>query len=365
MDFLVKGIRIGYEEHHKLYAYQWEPRNLILHLFCCGKSGSAMRVIGATAYEQLPELRSAGFMAPLLARADDVHYLSLLESEDSKKELVSFFLIWGLSCSAVLPALVALSKNLADSRDGDSITYAFVHGRLFPELFVQFSVSLGTEPTSCVIVELCFSQMKNQSQSNQTAASRTEDLKFIFNVLREDKTERRELVANTKSGAHRHNHTKEQLQLQAKQCCELVQERYSKDAMIDISGRRYFQGTLKATDKITANRASQVKASKKSARANSNQVTQGERDATHAAILASPMAVQVEQAAVRAITKRQRVFAVVMEEQVTGQVNGAAAFWNGMGGGVADFRRESANLMPLVAYVMSTRLTHVTKLVNT
>ena len=71
-------------------------------------------------------------MTPLLARADDAHYLKLLGSEDLKKELVSFFFHWGLHFPAVLPALVALSKNVADSRDGDSITDAFVHGRLFP-----------------------------------------------------------------------------------------------------------------------------------------------------------------------------------------------------------------------------------------
>ena len=365
MGFLVKGIRTGYEEHLKLYAYQSEPRNLILHLFCRGKSGSAMRVIAATACERLPELRDKGFMAPLLTRADDVHYLSLLESEDSKRELVSFFQHWGLHCPIVLPALVSLSKNLAESRDGDTITDAFVHGRRFPELFNQFSASLGTEPTSCVIVELCFSQMKNQSQSNQTAASRTEDLKFIFNVLREDKTERRVLVASTKSGANRHNHTKEQLQLQAKQGRELTQERYSSDAMKLISGRRNFIGALTAADQITANRASQVKASKKSARAKSNEVTQAERDATQAAIFALPLTVQLDRAAVLAITQSQRLFAVAMEEQVAGQVNGSAVFWNKIKGGVHAFRRESVNLMPLIGFAMLTHLPHVTRLENT
>ena len=365
MGFLVKGILIGYEEHCKLYAYQSEPRCLILHLFCRGKSGSAMRAIAATACEQLPELRDKGFMTPLLARADDAHYLKLLGSEDSKKELVSFFLHWGLHFPAVLPALVALSENVADSRDGDSITDAFVHGRLFPELFNQFSVSLGTVPSSCVIVELCFSQMKNQSQSNQTAASRTEDLKFIFNVLRENKDERRVLVASTTSGAYRHNHTKGQLQLQAQQGRELTRERYSPDGMKHISGRRKFIGRLKAADKVTANRASQVKASKKSARPRQIEVTQAERDATQAAILASPLAVQLERAAVLAITQSQRIFAVVMDEQVTGQVNGSAVFWNSMKGGVRAFRHESTSLMPLIGVAMLTRLRHVTRLDDT
>jgi hypothetical protein len=121
--------------------------------------------------------------------------------------------------------------------------------------------------------------MKNQSQSNQTAASMTEDLKFILNMLRENKDERRVLVASTTSGAYRNNHTKGQLQLQAQQGQELTRERYSPDGMKHISGRRKFIGRLKAADKVTANRASQVKASKKSARPRQIEVTQAERDA--------------------------------------------------------------------------------------
>ena len=45
--FLKKGIGLGCKEHLKLYAYQSEPKFLILHLFCCGKSGSCMLVIPA------------------------------------------------------------------------------------------------------------------------------------------------------------------------------------------------------------------------------------------------------------------------------------------------------------------------------
>ena len=50
---------------------------------------------------------------------------------------------------------------------------------------------------------------------------------------------------------------------------------------------------------------------------------------------------------------------------MTGQVNGSAVFWNKLKGGVLAFRRESANLMPLIAYVMLTRLSHVTRLDDT
>ena len=47
LGFLKKGIALGRKEHLKLYAYQSEPKFLILHLFCCGKSGSCMLVIPA------------------------------------------------------------------------------------------------------------------------------------------------------------------------------------------------------------------------------------------------------------------------------------------------------------------------------
>ena len=54
LGFLKKGIKLGHKEHCKLYAYQSEPKFLVLHLICCGKSGSCMRVIAMVLSERLP-----------------------------------------------------------------------------------------------------------------------------------------------------------------------------------------------------------------------------------------------------------------------------------------------------------------------
>jgi len=45
MCFLWNGVIAGHEDFLKLYCYQEQPKFLVLHLFCCGRSGSAMRAI--------------------------------------------------------------------------------------------------------------------------------------------------------------------------------------------------------------------------------------------------------------------------------------------------------------------------------
>ena len=102
---------------------------------------------------------------------------------EAKAELVDYCLHWGLDNPEVLSDLVALSKNLADTREGDSSTYEFVHGRAHKALFSHFSFSLAALATTCVIVELLFSQMKNVQLANETSESVDELLMLIFNVL--------------------------------------------------------------------------------------------------------------------------------------------------------------------------------------
>ena len=65
LGFLGKGIAAGYLEHLGLYAHQSGPKFLVLHLFCCGKSGSCMRCIAAVLSERLPCFRDRGYLAPV------------------------------------------------------------------------------------------------------------------------------------------------------------------------------------------------------------------------------------------------------------------------------------------------------------
>lgn len=346
LGFLDKGIAAGYQEHLKLYDYQSEPKFLFLHLFCCGKSGSCMRCIAAVLSERLLGFRDKGFSAPVAGRADDRWYADKLSTEGAKDELVSFALHWGLDSPDVLPDLVALSWNLADTRDGDIITYEFVHGRAHKTLFSHFCFSLAALATTCVIVELLFSQMKNVQMANESSESVDQELMFIFNVLGDGRKLRREMLAHTKSGNGRHVHTKEQIVVLCKQALAIA-ERYSPAAMEGIRGRRSFAGSLAAADKKTALRGARVKNEKMDARKTSDP-TPADWDASEAATRAMPLAVQVEEATLLAIVQRQRIFAVVMEEKITGQVNGEAMFWAKIKGGVKPYLAEVRKLLPLV-----------------
>jgi hypothetical protein len=352
MVFLVKGIQLGHAEYKKLYAYQVQPWFLINHIFCRGKSGSAARAIMAVMSERLDAFKDQGFLTPLAERVDDCFYVNLLRSAEAKDEVVAFCLHWGLDEPSVLPDLVALTKNLAGSREGDVETCEFVHGRKHVALFQLVSCTIGPLATTCVIVELLFSQMKNTQRANETSESTDDELKFIFNVLRDGRQHRRDLLAHTKGGSERHLHTKEQIMMMCTQALALL-PRYSLEAMNGIGGRRTFIGALKAADKITAERGAAVKNAKKTARSRANDRTTAEWDDAQAVSTALPLSVQRDQASMLAITQRQRIFAVAMEEKILSQVNNEGTFWSKLKGGVDGVKREVKMLLPLVGSTLA------------
>ena len=301
-----------------LYAYQWEPKFCVLHLFCCGKSGSCMRALAAVLSKHWLAFDEAGFLPLQPGRADDSRYAAALAGEDAESECVKFAFHWGFDNPNILGDLVALSCNVESSRAEDSFTYEFAHGRALPGLCEHFNFSLASLPTTCVKVELLFSQMKNVQEANETSESVDQELLLIFNVLHDDRQLRREMLDHTNSGGGRHLYTREQI---AKLCDQVLAllPRYAWANMKHIGGRRTFQGALAAKDKETAQRCAVTKNEKRAARKTTD-LTPEQWAAAEAAELAEEHSVQASAAVLEAITMRQRVFAVVMEEKAKGQL---------------------------------------------
>ncbi len=228
------------------------------------------------------------------------------------------------------------------------MTYEFVHGRSHKALFSHLCVSLALLATTCVIVELLFSQMKIMQMANQTSSSVDDELMFIFNVLGELRKSRREMLGHTNGeGSSRHLHTKQQIVELCEQALAML-ERYSPQAMAASSpSKRSCVGLHRDKGMVTAKLCAASKSARRDARRalpRSNQ----DWDAAEAAAHAAPHAVQVEAAALMSITRRQRVFAVVMEEKIRGQANGESVFWSKLKGGARGFRQELGVLLPLV-----------------
>ena len=76
--------------------------------------------------------------------------------------------------------------------------------------------------------------------------------------------------------------------------------------------------------------------------------TAGDLSARREAARAAPLAVEAAAAAIQAIAPRQRIFVVVMEEKISGQVNGEAVFWSKVPGGVSGLKAEVKTMLPLV-----------------
>lgn len=145
-----------------------------------------------------------------------------------------------------------LSKNMEGSRDGDKVTYEFVHGRTHTALYLRVCVSLAPLPTTCVIVELLFSQMKIVQMANETSSSVDDELMLIFNTLRDLRKLRRDMLTHTKGeGSSRHLHTKKQIQTLCAQALEML-ERYRPESMEAAPSKRSLVGSHKATDMATA-----------------------------------------------------------------------------------------------------------------
>ena len=188
--------------------------------------------------------------------------------------------------------------------------------------------------------------MKNVQEANQTSESVDEELKFIFNVLNGDRKLRREMLAHYKSGGDRHLHTSAQITKMCEQALASL-DRYSPEAMMSTPGRRRFSGALKRADAVTAERGRDEK-NKKKAKSSAAEETAGDLSARREAAHAAPLAVEAAAAAIQAIAPRQRIFAVVMEEKISGQVNGEAVFWSKVPGGVSGLKAEVKTMLPLV-----------------
>ena len=196
-------------------------------------------------------------------------------------------------------------------------------GAAIMRLFLHVCVSLAPLATTCVIVELLFSQMKIVQMANETSSFVDDELMLIFNTLRD----LRKLFTHTKGeGSSRHLHTKEQIQTLCAQALEML-ERYRPESMAAALSKRTLVGSHKATDMATARHCAIAKGEKRDGRRAAPRSSQ-DWDAAQAAVQAAPHAVQVEGAALKAITRGQRVVAVVMEEKNRGHANGETKFWS-------------------------------------
>ena len=104
-----------------------------------------MRAIAEALSQLVPHFAGADFLPPQANRADDQWYRSQLSTEAAKGELHDFWLHWGLDNQLLLPDLVLLSVNLADSQAADTLTRDFVHdNNTLPTLGNHLCFALAT-----------------------------------------------------------------------------------------------------------------------------------------------------------------------------------------------------------------------------
>jgi hypothetical protein len=325
----MNGIKVGYAEYQKLYKYQNQPGFIFLHTFCRGRSGSAMRAIGAVLKEKLATFANAVFIRPDASNTMDKQYMDLLSSDAAHQELLKYFKLWGLDNADFIDDYYQLSANKCQTKD-DPLTNKFAIGEVCKKLFSKVCFSMAPLPTSVVIVELGFSQMKNVQKKNESQHSVDQHLAFVFNVLKKPRDQRRKLVEHTKN-KDRHLHTMDQCLLMCDQARALT-DFYRWESMSNVPGHRAFIGNRRREDALIGERTHQNREAKAKKKNNNNvEIYPAEYYKVRQLVVArKKQMVQLESATVDSLTASDRGRFVVLEQKMPGQVSSVKAFWSSL-----------------------------------
>ena len=351
LGFFEKGVKAGNAEFEKLYAYLEEPEYLHLHLFAPGRSGSAMRAIAQALAPKIGAF--ASFMLPFPGRADDSWFTEKLQSEAAKEELYKNWCNFGLDNPDLVPELQQFALNVEGERDKDRLTRGFARGDSSTVLFEHMSRTVAVVLTTCVIAELCFSQMKHTMNLNETELALDHELKYIFNALLAERQERRNLISDYKSGGSRTLHTQEQIILGCNQALTKASS-YSWDKMGETPGRRALSGHLtEHTEEHTAKAVAAKK--KKYAEKRGGGRTEASWAKRDLEAASEKHSIEIDAAKLSLVADPQRRFAVAMEKKFTGQVGRGMAVWTKLAGGLSGLLAEVKLTVPILYPFLSSR----------
>ena len=213
----------------------------------------------------------------------------------------------------------------------DVVTLKFAEGKTHKDLFYVLSRTIGSVPINEELIEQLFSLLKYEDGENRTDSSTDIAMRFKVNILSELRSERLSVSARESSTQvvfkARHTRTLQQVSHAVQQMLDNSQK-YATEKMIDVPGRRTFQGALKLADatqgdRMVAERLDQRAKQKKRADRSDEDWTQKERE--HSAHLTKH---EGELAKVADVTEVEQREAVVNEVPFAGQKGRGCVFWS-------------------------------------
>jgi hypothetical protein len=265
MERLKAGIINAHKEYLKLYRHCHNGKYMILHIFCRGRSGSAMRVIGdlLKTESKMSFFEQANFTPIQADNEFDINF-KVLVGED-KEACLAVVEGLGLFDESLVTDMVKLSQNMCKSKEDEFAKSFNKDGGECKSLFNSLCKSLAPFPTATFIVELVFSVMKAEWNANESLDSLNGKVKYLLNVQVPSRNKRRLLIGvNVGNKADdRHLRTKEQKIVCSTQVADDIVLRYNPSKMKNVKSRGKLHGNRKKKDGEITKRAVTVRKNKK------------------------------------------------------------------------------------------------------
>jgi len=253
---LRRGIAAGHKEFLKNCEFLHVVPHIVLALFSRSDAGPAIRVFAKILQARGHFLRPAGhgdgepwFLPPDMDSSKEIFFMEKVEGNED--DLEKTFVLWSLFDRGICNDLIKISHNAATTREDDTLIDDFVHGRDLEDLFEHCCHAIAPHATSCLIVELSFSQQKAVKKANQTDTTNDQLMWYLQNIVHFLRRDRMGLIKHFKDKKGNHG-TIEQIIMGCQQLLEEVMPRYSQERMQFMPSRASFNGNKRKAAKEVA-----------------------------------------------------------------------------------------------------------------
>ena len=321
--FVQDGVNEGREKFSELFSFMNSIDHWYFDITARGRSGSCWRAATSALRQRSP----ASFPVPAFTSYDaniplDKTLFDRFNTPENLEKLHDFFISWGFYDDEILHDIEVMTKNQIVNPDDDTVTCDFVRGVSdCTALFDRCKRTFGACPTTNLMNELTFSQMKALHEPGQSDEALDQHLAYRQNIMHALNLERRELIKHRKDSTKAAD-SPEQLLLDIQQFSQTILPRYTAENMRDTPARSTFQGHLTRTTDENAARFVDRKPT--------SHYTREDFDDRYKDAQGQPTHGQKQDAIISAVTNEQRLRAVIHEESVPGQVGIKRSFWGNL-----------------------------------
>ena len=264
LSAVTRALIAANNKRKKLYKYLVEAPLFMLHMFTPGKAGAAIRV---GAKHVVDFRKSVGLPLNGLDQLDhpnplwqhDKKFQDIVDADPKAgSKLHAVFTLWTLD--EQVEGLKVLARMKETPEDVD-LMQAFIKGEAvgpLGDLYTRCCYTIAPLPTTCMIVELLFSQVKQNTNLGESDLGVDSRVSYKFNILHKTRDKLRGMIDSWKGnaeepwkkGSAKVSETKEQV-LASVMYLKSSMNKYSKERMKKIGSRRSFVGVRTSGNEVS------------------------------------------------------------------------------------------------------------------